>query len=61
MAAKFVIGENVKVVPAPADPAGPVLAMQMDATGNIQYLIGWTDENSVAQQRWFNEEQLASA
>jgi len=35
--------------------------MQMDSTGNIQYLIGWTDENSVAQQRWFNEEQLAAA
>jgi hypothetical protein len=61
MAAKFVIGEEVKVFPAPVDPAGPVLAMQMDATGNIQYLISWTDENNTVQQRWFNEDQLMAA
>ena len=58
MAAKFTIGEEVKVTPAPVDPAGPVLALQMDSTGNIQYLITWVDENNVTQQRWFNEDQL---
>jgi uncharacterized protein YodC (DUF2158 family) len=61
MAAKFTIGENVKVTPAPVDPAGPVEAMQMDATGNIQYLISWVDENSITQQRWFAEDQLVAA
>jgi hypothetical protein len=61
MAAKFTIGENVKVTPAPVDPAGPVEAMQMDATGNIQYLISWVDENSITQQRWFTEDQLVAA
>ena len=61
MAAKFTIGENVKVTPAPVDPAGPIEAMQMDATGNIQYLISWVDENSTTQQRWFTEDQLVAA
>ena len=61
MAAKFVIGEEVKVVPAPVDPAGPVQALQMDSSGNISYLISWTDENGVAQERWFQESQLVAA
>ena len=61
MAAQFTIGEEVKVSPAPVDPAGPVEAMQMDATGNIQYLISWVDENSITQQRWFAEDQLVAA
>ena len=61
MAAKFTIGENVKVTPAPVDPAGPVEALQMDPTGNIYYLISWTDENNVVQSRWFNEDQLVAS
>ena len=61
MAIKFVIGEEVKVTPAPIDPAGPVEAFQMDATGNIQYLISWVDENGNTQNRWFNEDQLVAA
>jgi uncharacterized protein YodC (DUF2158 family) len=61
MAAKFAIGENVKVTPAPVDPAGPVEAMQMDSTGNIQYLITWVDENNISQTRWFNEDQLVAS
>jgi hypothetical protein len=60
MAAKFTIGENVKVVPAPVDPTGPVEALQMDSSGNISYLISWTDENGVVQNRWFQESQLAA-
>jgi len=61
MAAKFTIGENVKVTPTPVDPAGPVEALQMDPSGNIYYLISWTDENNIVQSRWFNEAQLVAA
>jgi len=61
MAAQFTIGEQVKVTPTPVDPAGPIEAMQMDASGNIQYLISWVDENSITQQRWFAEDQLVAA
>ena len=61
MAAKFTIGEQVKVTPTPVDPAGPVEALQMDPSGNIHYLISWTDENNVVQSRWFNEDQLVAA
>jgi hypothetical protein len=61
MAAKFTIGEQVKVTPTPIDPAGPVEALTMDAYGNISYLISWTDENGVVQNRWFAESQLVAA
>jgi uncharacterized protein YodC (DUF2158 family) len=61
MAAKFTIGEEVKVTPTPVDPSGPVEALQMDPSGNIYYLISWTDENNVVQSRWFNEDQLVAA
>jgi uncharacterized protein YodC (DUF2158 family) len=61
MAAKFTIGEQVKVTPTPVDPAGPVEALQMDSSGNISYLISWTDENGIVQQRWFQENQLVAA
>ena len=61
MAAQFTIGEEVKVFPSPVDPAGPVEAMQMDASGNILYLISWVDENSITQSRWFAEDRLVAA
>jgi len=61
MAAQFTIGEEVKVSPTPVDPAGPVEAMQMDASGNILYLISWVDENSITQSRWFAEDRLVAA
>jgi hypothetical protein len=61
MAAQFTIGEEVKVSPVPVDPAGPVEAMQMDASGNILYLISWVDENSITQSRWFAEDRLVAA
>jgi len=61
MAAQFTIGEEVKVSPAPVDPAGPIEAMQMDASGNILYLISWVDENSITQSRWFAEDRLVAA
>lgn len=54
--AKFKKGEEVKLIAVV--PKGPVLALRMDEDGNVQYLIGWTDENGAKQQRWFDEDQL---
>lgn len=42
-------------------PEGPVTAMRMDDDGNVSYLVEWTDAESVAQQRWFAEDQLIGA
>jgi uncharacterized protein YodC (DUF2158 family) len=42
-------------------PEGPVTAMRMDEDGNVSYLVEWTDAESVAQQRWFAEDQLIGA
>jgi uncharacterized protein YodC (DUF2158 family) len=42
-------------------PEGPVTAMRMDDDGNVSYLVEWTDAESVAQQRWFAENQLIGA
>jgi uncharacterized protein YodC (DUF2158 family) len=42
-------------------PEGPVTAMRMDDDGNVSYLVEWTDADSVAQQRWFAEDQLIGA
>lgn len=42
-------------------PEGPVTAMRMDDDGNVSYLVEWTDAQSVAQQRWFAEDQLIGA
>lgn len=40
-------------------PAGPVLKFKMDEdTGEVMYLIGWTDANGDAQERWFAESEL---
>ena len=56
--AQFKKGEEVKLIAVV--PAGPVLALRMDEDGNVQYLIGWTDIDGVAQQRWFDESQLVA-
>ena len=42
-------------------PEGPITAMRMDEDGNVSYLVEWTDADSVAQQRWFAEDQLIGA
>ena len=40
-------------------PSGPVLKFKMDEeTGEVMYLIGWTDVNGDAQERWFSESEL---
>jgi len=33
----------------------------MDENGTFFYLVEWTDEAGVKQQRWFEEAQLATA
>jgi uncharacterized protein YodC (DUF2158 family) len=42
-------------------PEGPITAMRMDEDGNVSYLVEWMDADSVAQQRWFAEDQLIGA
>jgi hypothetical protein len=42
-------------------PQGPVQALRMLEDGTIQYLVGWTDDAGVAQERWFDEGQLTAA
>jgi uncharacterized protein YodC (DUF2158 family) len=56
MAAKFKIGDNVKL--NTVVPEGPVKQFRMTDDGTIQCLIDWTDTEGVAQERWFNEDDL---
>lgn len=39
-------------------PQGPVQSLRMLEDGTVQYLVGWTDDAGVAQERWFDEDQL---
>jgi len=59
MATKFTKGQTVKLVSVV--PQGPVIALRMDENGTFFYLVEWTDEAGVKQQRWFEEAQLATA
>lgn len=59
MATKFVKGQTVKLVAI--IPQGPVLKLRMDDDGVIWYLVGWTDVDGVAQERWFREDELTEA
>lgn len=59
MATKFKKGQEVKV--AVTVPQGPVQALQMDEDGNFFYLVGWTDADGNAQERWFAEADLVEA
>lgn len=56
--AKFKKGDEVKV--GLVIPQGPVEAFQLDENGDMQYLLSWTDDNDVTQQRWFNESDLVA-
>lgn len=58
MAASFKIGDTVKVA-APA-PQGGVQKLAVNQSGDIQYLVEYTDAEGT-QQRWFNEEDLVKA
>jgi uncharacterized protein YodC (DUF2158 family) len=59
MATAFKKGDVVKLTAVV--PQGPVLALRMDDSGIIQYLVEWVDANGVTQQRWFDEDQLTGA
>jgi hypothetical protein len=59
MATKFAKGDDVKVIGV--IPQGPVEKLRMDEDGNFFYLISWKDTKGVTQQRWFAENELASA
>lgn len=56
----FKIGDTVKV--KAVVPQGPVIRMRMDeTTGQISYLVEWTDAEDQMQQRWFTEDELTGA
>lgn len=57
--AKFKKGDEVKV--GAVIPQGPVEAFQLDENGDMEYLISWTDNGGVSQQRWFKEADLVEA
>lgn len=59
MATKFSKGQQVKLIAV--IPQGPVLKLRMDDDGVIWYLVGWTDKDGVAQERWFREDELTEA
>ena len=59
MASTYKKGDVVKL--KTVVPEGPVQSIRMNDEGVVQYLIEWTDADGVAQQRWFNEDQLTGA
>lgn len=59
MATTFKKGDVVKL--SAVVPQGPVIALRMDENGIVQYLVEWQDADGVAQQRWFDEDQLTGA
>ena len=59
MAANFKVGETVKLVAT--IPQGPVEALTIDSSGNILYLVQWTDAEGNAQQTWLPEADLVAA
>lgn len=59
MAASFKIGQKVKLTSVV--PQGPVLQLSVTPEGDIQYLVEYKDTDGVAQERWFKEDELASA
>ena len=59
MATKFVKNQQVRA--NVVVPQGPVIALRMTEDGVFFYLVEWTDANGKAQQRWFEESELAAA
>ena len=59
MAASFKINDVVKV--NTVIPEGPVIALNVNQSGDIQYLVSWVDVDSITQERWFNEDELVGA
>ena len=59
MAANFKIGQEVTV--SVVLPKGPVKALNVNDSGDIQYLVSWVDDKGVDNERWFNEEDIIGA
>lgn len=60
MAAKFKKDQVLRL--KTVVPSGPVLKFRMDEeTGDVLYLIGWTDGDGNYQERWFKEDELVLA
>lgn len=59
MATTFKKGDEVKLIVTV--PQGAVMSLRMDDDGNVQYLVGWTDNAGIEHERWFDEAQLVSA
>lgn len=57
MATEFKKEEVVRV--KTVVPQGPVIRFKMDEeSGEVMYLIGWTDAAGAPQERWFREDEL---
>jgi uncharacterized protein YodC (DUF2158 family) len=41
-------------------PQGVISAFRMDEEGVVTYLMTWTDDAGVSQQRWFTESELVA-
>jgi uncharacterized protein YodC (DUF2158 family) len=59
MATAFKKSEVVKL--SAVVPQGPVIALRMDESGVVQYLVEWKDAAGVTHQRWFDEDKLTKA
>lgn len=57
MATQFKKGDLVRL--KTVVPQGPVQKMRMDEeTGEVAYLLQWTDADGHTQERWFSEGEL---
>lgn len=57
MATKFSKDQVVRV--KAVTPTGPVTKFKMDEdTGDMSYLVSWTDAEGETQSRWFGEDEL---
>jgi uncharacterized protein YodC (DUF2158 family) len=59
MATTFKKGDAVRL--NASIPQGVVSAFRMDEEGAVSYLMTWTDDTDVEQQRWFTESELVAA
>ena len=60
MATRFAKDQQVRLLCVV--PEGPVEKFRMDEdTGDVLYLVSWTDKEGNAQQRWFKEDELTEA
>jgi uncharacterized protein YodC (DUF2158 family) len=58
MATTFKKGDAVRL--NASIPQGVISSFRMDEEGVVSYLMTWTDEANVEQQRWFTESELVA-